>query len=50
MGISWAHLWHPLDPDVAKPSAQSLRAFDEAGGRHHEHQLGTFLATWPTQD
>ena len=27
---------------------ESLRAFDEAGGEHHEHQLGVFPATGPS--
>ena len=38
MSISWVHFW-PQGPP---------RRHDEAGGEHHEHQLGTFLATGPS--
>ena len=44
MIMSWVHFW-PQGP----PRRQVLQnQLPEAGGEHHEHQLGTFLATGPS--
>ena len=51
MSISWGY-FRPLGPPrrqvLQNQLPEGLRAFDEAGGEHHEHQLGTFLATGPS--
>ena len=43
MSISWAY-FRPQGPPrrqaLQNQLPESLRAFDEAGGEHHEHQLG----------
>ena len=50
MSISWAY-FRPHGPTRFQMLQNQLpecwRAFDEAGGEHHEHQLGIFPATWP---
>ena len=51
MSISWAY-FRPHGPPRFQMMLQNQlpecwRAFDEAGGEHHEHQLGIFPATWP---
>ena len=50
MSISWAY-FRPHGPPRFQMLQNQLpecwRAFDEAGGEHHEHQLGIFPATWP---
>ena len=50
MSISWVLFWSssPLSSQRLQiPSTERLRRCDEAGGEHHEHQLGTFLVQWP---
>ena len=51
MSISWAY-FRPQGPPrrqaLQNQLPESLRAFDEAGGEHHEHQLGVFPATGPS--
>ena len=49
MSISWVYFrpHGPLHSRCCKNQLpQSLRTFDEAGGEHHEHQLGILPATW----
>ena len=46
MSISRAYV-RPHGPPTLKILQNQLPAFDEAGGEHHEHQLGIFPATWP---
>ena len=50
MSVSWAY-FRPHGPPRFQMLQNQLpecwRAFDEAGGEHHEHQLGIFPATWP---
>ena len=50
MSISWELFWFngPLSSKrLQNSSTESLCRCDEAGGEHHEHQLGTFLVQWP---
>ena len=51
MSISWAY-FRPQGPPrrqaLQNQLPESLRAVDEAGGEHHEHQLGVFPATGPS--
>ena len=51
MSISWAYSGlqgPPRRQALQNQLPESLRAFDEAGGEHHEHQLGIFPATGPS--
>ena len=55
MSISWAY-FRPQGPPrrqaLQNQLPESLRAMtrvDEARGEHHEHQLGVFPATGPSQ-
>ena len=51
MSISWAY-FRPHGPRfqmLQNQLPECWRAFDEAGGEHHEHQLGIFPATWPSR-